>query len=182
MAKKKSVATVSLAGCFGCHMSLLDIDLRAIELFQSIDLLRSPLNDLKKFTGNVDIGLIEGGVCNDENVHVLRDFRKHCRTLVSLGECATMGGLPALRNGVSLKDCLEEAYIDVPTTPEGCEIIPCHEDIPKLLDKVYPCHEVVTIDYFIPGCPPSADTIWSVLTDLVHDREPKLDYGLLKYD
>ena len=182
MSEKKTIATISLAGCFGCHMSFLDIDLRAIELFNMVDLNKSPLNDIKKFTKRVDVGLIEGGVCNDENVEVLRDFRKNCDILISLGECAIMGGLPALRNNVPLKECLEEAYIGVPTSTNKKEIIPCHEDIPKILDKVYPCHEVVKIDYFIPGCPPSGDTIWKFLTDLLSGKEPQLDYELLKYD
>lgn len=179
---KKSIATISLAGCFGCHMSFLDIDLRIIDLVELVDFNKSPLTDIKTFTQKVDVGLIEGGVCNDENVEVLRSFRKNCHTLVSIGECAIMGGLPALRNNIPLKDCLEEAYINGPTTPETKKIIPHHEDIPKILDKVYPCHEVVKIDYFIPGCPPSADTLWTALTALLFGKEPKYEYGLIKYD
>lgn len=179
---KKSIATISLAGCFGCHMSFLDMDLRVIELFDRVDLDRSPLNDFKEFTRRVDIGLIEGGVCNDENVLQLRKFRENCDILVSLGECAIMGGLPALRNNVPLEACLREAYVNVPTSSNQAEIIPRNEEIPRILDKVYPCHEVVRIDYFIPGCPPSGDTIWKVLTDLLDGKPIDLDYGLIKYD
>jgi len=182
MHKKKSLATISLAGCFGCHMSLLDIDLRFIDLMELVDLHKSPLNDIKTFTSKVDIGVIEGGVCNDDNVKVLRNFRENCHTLVSLGECAIMGGLPALRNNIPLEDCLAEAYLNVPTTVKGHHIVPHDQDIPKILDKVYPCHEVVKIDYFIPGCPPSAETIWQVLNDLIRGKTPQLDYGLIKYD
>ncbi len=182
MTNKKSLATISLAGCFGCHMSLLDLDLRIIDLLELVDLNKSPLNDIKRITKKVDIGLIEGGVCNDENVEALRYFRENCHTLVLLGECAIMGGLPALRNNIPVKDCLEEAFINVPTTTKGQETIPYHEDIPKILDKVYPCHEVVKIDYFLPGCPPPADTLWKALSDLLHGRELELDYGMIKYD
>ena len=182
MSEKKTIATISLAGCFGCHMSFLDMDLKVIDLFELVDLNKSPLNDIKEFTQKVDIGIIEGGVCNDENVEVLRNFRKNCHTLVSLGECAIMGGLPALRNNVPLKDCLEEAYINVPTNNKKKDIIPCHEDLPKILDKVYPCHEVVKIDYFLPGCPPSGETIWQALKALVLGEKLELDYGLIKYD
>ena len=125
--------------------------------------------------------MIEGGVCNDENVEVLKSFRENCDILISLGECAIMGGLPALRNNIPLKDCLEEAYLRVPTTPHSQNIIPHHEDIPKILDKVYPCHEVVKIDYFIPGCPPSADSIWIALEALIKGKEPQLA-GVMSYD
>jgi NAD-reducing hydrogenase small subunit len=54
----------------------------------------------------VDVGLIEGGCCNEENVKVLQDFREHCDMLISFGDCATMGGIPALRNGIPLQECL----------------------------------------------------------------------------
>ncbi|MBT4761757.1 MAG: NADP oxidoreductase [Bdellovibrionaceae bacterium] len=180
--KKVSLATISLAGCFGCHMSFLDMDMKVVDLVDLVDLHTSPFNDLKDFTQKVDVGLIEGGVCNDENVERLRSFRKNCKILISLGECAIMGGLPALRNNIPLKDCLEEAYVNTPTTDTQKGIIPHHEDIPKILDKVYPCHEVVKIDYFLPGCPPSADAIWQILTDLIHGKEPQLNYGQIKYD
>ena len=113
--KKPVIATASLAGCFGCHMSLLDIDERILELAELVEFGKSPINDIKTFSGPCDIGLIEGGCCLDENVHVLEEFREHCRVLVSVGECAIMGGLPAMRNGISVRECLEEAYLDGPS-------------------------------------------------------------------
>jgi NAD-reducing hydrogenase small subunit len=88
MAKPK-VATASLAGCFGCHMSVLDIDERILELIELVDFDKSPIDDIKEFTGRCAVGLVEGGCANEENVHVLREFRKHCDVLVALGDCAT---------------------------------------------------------------------------------------------
>jgi NAD-reducing hydrogenase small subunit len=153
---KPIVATTSLAGCFGCHMSVLDIDERILDLIQLVDFDKSPINDIKKFTRKCDIGLIEGGCCNSENVHVLKDFRENCKVLISVGECAIMGGLPAMRNGIPIKECLEEAYINGVTVKESNEarIIPNDPELPIMLDKVYPCHEIVKIDYHLPGCPP----------------------------
>ena len=180
---KTIIATASLAGCFGCHMSFLDIDERILDLIEMVEFNKSPFDDIKTFTKECDIGLIEGGCCNDENVHTLIEFRKHCKVLVSLGECAIMGGLPALRNTIPLKECLAEAYLDDKTTtfnPQG--IIPNDPDIPKILNRVYPCHEVVKIDYFLPGCPPRADLIWDVLVALVTGSEVTWPYGTFKYD
>jgi NAD-reducing hydrogenase small subunit len=179
---KKKVATISLAGCFGCHMSLLDIDLRIIDALEHIEFDKSPLTDIKKFTGPVDLGIVEGGVCNDENVKVLKSFRKNCKVLACVGECALMGGLPALRNQIPLRECLNEAYLDVPTTPEKQSIIPHHDEIPKILDKVYPCHEVVKVDYSLPGCPTPADTFWKFILDILDGKEPSFDYSMIKYD
>jgi NAD-reducing hydrogenase small subunit len=181
MAKPK-VATASLAGCFGCHMSLLDIDDRILKLVELVDFDKSPIDDIKKFTGRCRVGLIEGGCCNEENVAVLREFRRHCDVLISVGDCATMGGLPAMRNMVPLKECLEEAYLNGPTVHNPERTIPNDPELPLLLDKVYPCHEVVKIDYFLPGCPPPADTLWEALVALLNNRPVKLPYELVKYD
>jgi len=179
---KPVIATASLAGCFGCHMSLLDIDERILGLMDLVEFNKSPIDDIKTFTKPVDVGLIEGGCCNSENVEVLRAFRKNCKVLVSVGECAIMGGLPAMRNGIPIRECLEEAYLNSPTVDPEDRTIPNDEDLPIILDKVYPCHEVVKIDHFLPGCPPSADLIWEAVTALVEGRPLKLTYDLIKFD
>ncbi len=181
MAKPK-VATTSLAGCFGCHMSLLDIDDRILKLAELVEFDKSPINDIKTFTGPVEVGLIEGGCCNEENVHVLQAFRKHCKVLISVGDCAIMGGIPAMRNNIPLAECLQEAYIDGPTVHNPSGKIPNDEEIPLLLNQVYPCHEVVKIDYHLPGCPPPADTLWEALVALLTDKPVQLPYELIKYD
>jgi NAD-reducing hydrogenase small subunit len=176
--KKLRIATASLSGCFGCHMSLLDIDERLFELVKIVEFDRSPLTDIKH-CGPCDIGLIEGAVCNAENVEVLREFRAHCHVLIAVGACAINGGLPAQRNHLDIGDVLQKVYSDMPGTQSR---VPNDPELPLLLDKVYPVNEVVRIDYFIPGCPPSGDTLWKYLTDLIDGRIPRLDYPLLRYD
>lgn len=169
---KLRVATVSLAGCFGCHMSFLDIDERFFELVEHVEFDRSPFTD-QKTVGPCDIGLIEGGVCNEENVHVLREFRRQCKTLVAVGACAINGGLPAQRNHLRIDRVLSDVYgAQVPDDPE----------LPLLLNQVHPIHEVVHVDWFLPGCPPPADAFWAFLTDLMAGRTPHLGHGLIHYD
>lgn len=180
MKKKIKVATTSLAGCFGCHMSFLDIDERLFELLELIEFDRSPLTDIK-ICGPCDVGIIEGGVCNAENVHVLREFRKNCKILVAIGACAINGGLPAQRNQFDLRDILEEVYHTSVGLTQDSDI-PNDPELPLPLNKVHPIHEVVKVDYFLPGCPPSADAIWKFLTDLMAGRTPKLGHELLRYD
>lgn len=180
--EKPKVATASLAGCFGCHMSLLDIDDRIVKLIDLVDFHKSPVTDIKEFKSRCLVGLIEGGCANEENVHVLQTFRKNCDILVSVGDCATMGGLPAMRNPIPLKECLHEAYLNGVTVYNPSNQIPNDPEIPLLLNKVYPCHEVVKIDYHIPGCPPSADTLWEFLVALLSNKPLELPYDLIKYD
>jgi NAD-reducing hydrogenase small subunit len=180
--EKPKLATTSLAGCFGCHMSILDIDERILKLVELVDFDKSPIDDIKEFTGRCLVGLIEGGCCNEENVHVLQNFRKNCDILISLGDCAINGGIPAMRNGIPLKECLEEAYLNGPSVYNPSRKLPDDEDIPLILKRVYPCHEVVKIDYHLPGCPPSADTIWEALVALLNNKPLDLPYELIKYD
>jgi NAD-reducing hydrogenase small subunit len=110
----------------------------------------------------------------------LREFRQNCKILVAVGACAINGGLPALRNAIPLEQCLREAYLD----GIGVENpqIPNDPELPLLLNQVHPIHEVVKIDYSLPGCPPSAEVFWKFLTDLIAGREPVLDYDLVHYD
>jgi NAD-reducing hydrogenase small subunit len=179
MAEKLRVATASLCGCFGCHMSLLDIDERILDLVDLVTFDRTPLTDIKTL-GDCDLGLIEGGVANAENVEVLREFRRRCKVLVAVGACAVNGGIPAMRNQVSLADCLQESYCDgIGVHNPG---IPNDIEIPLLLNQVHPIHEVVAVDYFLPGCPPSADAIWTFLTQLLAGQPIELPYSQLHYD
>lgn len=180
--RKMRVATTSLAGCFGCHMSLLDIDLDILDIFELVEFNKSPITDIKKFTKRCDIGLVEGGCCNTHNIEVLREFRENCDILVSVGECAIWGGVPAIRNTIPLDQCLKEAYLNAITSEENETVIPNHEDIPKILNKVYPNHEVVKIDYHIPGCPPNANHIWNVIKNILFEEEFPITYPEFKYD
>ena len=176
---KLKLATASLCGCFGCHMSLLDIDERILELVKLVEFDRSPITDIKT-VGNCDIGIIEGGVANAENVEVLREFRKHCKILVACGACAVNGGVPAMRNCFTVKQCIEESYLDGIGVDNP--MIPSDPEIPLLLNKVHPIHDVVKVDYVLPGCPPSADTIWTFLTELIEGKAINIPYEQIHYD
>ena len=123
---------------------------------------------------------MEGGLCNEENVHVLKAFRENCDILVAVGACAINGGVPAMRNHIPLQECLETAYVNgLGVVNPG---IPADDDIPSLLNQVLPVHEAVHVDYFLPGCPPPADAFWEILTALIEGREPQLDYTLRHFD
>jgi NAD-reducing hydrogenase small subunit len=172
MADKPRVATVSLAGCFGCHMSFLDLDEALFPLFDRIELDRTPLNDVKDL-GPCAVGLVEGGLCNAENVAVLREFRARCQVLVAVGACAINGGLPAQRNALDVGQMLVDVYRSRPGLAPGSDV-PNDPELPLPLARVHPIHEVVHVDHFLPGCPPSAETIGELLNALLDGRTPQL--------
>ena len=165
---KPTLATVWLGGCSGCHMSFLDMDERLVDLADKIDIVYSPLVDSKTLPDLVDVGILEGSVSNEEDLHKAREFRKHCKLLVSLGDCAVNGNVPAMRNAFKLDAVIERAYRDnVDLNPQ----IPT-EGVPRLLPIVKPIHGVVNVDVFVPGCPPPADAIFYVLSELIAGRTP----------
>ena len=167
---KARVATAWLDGCSGCHMSFLDMDERLLELADRLELVYSPLVDIKQFPENVDVTLVEGSVSTVEDESKIRRIRARTKTLVSLGDCAVTGNVPSLRNPIGSDAVLHRAYLENATLHPQ---IP-NEGIQALLPQVRPVHAVVPVDFFIPGCPPSADTIYGALMELLAGRRPKL--------
>ncbi len=167
---KARIATLWLDGCSGCHMSLLDIDERLLEIAPAIDLVFSPIVDAKQFPDNVDLTLVEGALANEEDVEKIRMVRAKTKLLAALGDCAVTGNVPAMRNNFVLEDVLRRGYVENATANPGT---PDHE-VPRLEPKVIPLHELVPVDIFVPGCPPSADLIHFVLSEVLAGRIPDL--------
>jgi NAD-reducing hydrogenase small subunit len=165
---KLRLATAWLDGCSGCHMSFLDMDERLIELSSEFDLVYSPLVDIKTFPEEVDITLVEGAVSSIDDIEKILLIRERTRLLVAMGDCAVTGNVPAMRNPFGPDAVLRRAYFE---NADLQQQIPCMV-VPKLLDKVRPVHEFVHIDLFLPGCPPSAATFHTVLTELMANRMP----------
>ncbi len=176
------VATVWLGGCSGCHMSFLDLDEFLIDLAGLIDLVYSPVIDVKEYPENVDVCLVEGAVCNEDNLEILHKIRARTRALVSFGDCAVTANVPAIRNQLGLRNdesVLQRAYVEGAQANAG---IPKEPGIvPSLLPRVLPVHEVVHVDYFLPGCPPPADRIKALMTQVLSGAEPKLEGTQLKF-
>lgn len=166
------VATVWLSGCSGCHMSFLDQDERLVDLAKKITLVYSPIADVKEFPPDVAVTLIEGAMANEEQKEMLKTVRSKTAVLVSLGDCAVTGNVTALRNSWPHSDqvILERAY----NNPENLHAqIPTQ--VPKLLIHARPLHEIVKVDHYIPGCPPNAELIHYVLTELLDGRIPVME-------
>jgi len=179
MAKPK-IATDWLGGCAGCHMSLLDIDERLVALLDRVELTSSPITDLKvPPASGVDVGILEGAVNNDEHVHTAKRMRERCRVLVALGDCAVFGGIVNMRNYFPISESLRRAYVANESTVDG--VIPGSEDIMRPI-AARAVDKVVKVDVYLPGCPPTAEQILYVLSELVEGRIPKIVGEELKYE
>ena len=165
---KPRVATVWLDGCSGCHMSLIDLDERLLDIFSRADLVYGPLVDFKEFPENVDVCLVEGAVSSEEDLHKVKLVRERTKTIIAFGDCAVTSNVPGMRNPIGVQPLLDRAYLEnVTVNPQ----IPTRV-VPKLLPMARPVHLVIPVDVFLPGCPPSADLIYNLLDDLLAGRVP----------
>ncbi len=168
--KKIRLATLWLDGCSGCHMSFIDMDQRLIDLTDQIEVVYSPLVDIKEFPKDVDITLIEGAVSTQEDIARVKKIRQRTKLLVSFGDCAITANIPSMRNPFGAEAMMRAVYLEKealnPQIPD--------QVVPHLLPKALPLHNIIPVDLFIPGCPPSADTIFYTITELLAGRTPDL--------
>jgi NAD-reducing hydrogenase small subunit len=151
-------------------MSLIDLDERLLDIFERADLVYSPLVDFKEYPEDVDVCLVEGAVSSEEDLHKIKMVRARTKTLIAFGDCAVTSNVPGMRNPIGVQPLLDRAYLEnVTINPQ----MPSRM-VPKLLPTARPVHRVVTVDVFLPGCPPSADLIYCLLDDLLSGRVPDL--------
>lgn len=166
--KKVKVATVWLDGCSGCHMSLLDMDAAIISLARKIDLVYGPLVDAQEFPEDVDVTLVEGAVSSQEDLNKVQKIRQRTSILISMGDCAVTGNVPAMRNSIPVQKLLQRVYVD---GADEKKAVPS-DRVPALLKQARPLREFVKVDICLPGCPPPSKTIVGVINDLLDGKKP----------
>ena len=178
---KPKIATVWFEACSGCHMSFLDLDETVVDVLSKVQLTVSPITDFKDYDfPEVDVGIVEGGIGNTEHKEIAEKLRKHCRILIAWGDCAVFGGINTLRNAIPKEEVLRYGFIETQSTVNG--VMPIHEELPALLDKVLPLNAVVPVDVFLPGCPPSPEVIAYGLTEILEGRIPVLPADMIHFD
>ena len=178
--ERLKLATLWFGGCAGCHMSFLDIDEFIIDLAEKVEVVYSPVVDAKEFPEGVDVVLVEGAVCNEEHIEMAHKIRQRSKLVVSFGDCAVTSNVCGMRNPLGGPEIvLQRAYVELADTNQG---FPCEPGIlPPLLEKAVPLHEVIPVDFFLPGCPPSAERIRTFLVGLLTTGTNTLTGSQLKF-
>lgn len=173
---RPKIATVWLDGCSGCHMSILDMDAAVIDLSRKVDLVYGPLVDAQEVPDDIDVTLVEGAVSSSDDLARVQQLRNRTKFLIALGDCAVTSNVPGMRNTIPVSRLLRRVYVDA--TDEG-KTVPT-EGVPQLLKQARPVHDFVKVDLHVPGCPPSAKAILTVLSELLAGRKPELG-GKVKF-
>ena len=173
-----------LSSCSGCEIAILNIGEPLVPILtEHLDIVHAPVLMDHKYYGQCGdegdqlnipeavVGIVTGGVSNEEHIEVLQEMRKKCKVLVALGTCATQGGIPALMNGQDAEKSFDEIYQTASTDPGALRP---DDGVPALLDRTYALDEKVEIDLQLPGCPPNPEHIAEVIMSLLENREPVL--------
>jgi NAD-reducing hydrogenase small subunit len=179
-AAQVTIATDWLADCAGCHMSLLDIDERIVPLLELVSLHATPITDLKHPPeGGVVVGILSGAINNTTNLEVAKMMRDRCKILVAIGDCAVLGGIVTLRNFFDMGEALKRAYVDTESTVDG--FVPRSEELSRPI-SARSVDQVVKVDAYLPGCPPSPEAIYHLIGELLIGRLPVAAGEFLRYD
>lgn len=156
--KKPKVAVFKFASCDGCQLSLLDAEEELLAVAGEIDIAFFPEASRRMLKGPYDVSLVEGSITTPHDVEMIREIRKQSGALITIGACATAGGIQALRNWKDVKEFIQVVY----ATPEYI----------STLVRSLPISSYVKVDYELHGCPINKYQLVEILNAFLNNRKP----------
>jgi coenzyme F420-reducing hydrogenase gamma subunit len=157
---KPRLAVWKFASCDGCQLSLLDCEDELLGVAGAVEVAYFLEASSATVEGPYDLSLVEGSVTTAHDAERIREVRRVSRHLVTIGACATAGGVQALRNFANVRDFLSVVY----ASPEYV----------STLDTSTPISEHVKVDFELHGCPINKRQLLEVITSFLHGRRPNI--------
>ncbi len=158
--KKPKVAVFKFASCDGCQLSLLDAENELLAVADAVEIANFPEASRRILRGPYDVGFVEGSITTPHDVERVRQIRKECRVLITIGACATAGGIQALRNWKDVKEFIRLVY----ASPEFI----------STLDRSMPVGSYVHVDFELRGCPINKTQLLEVVNAFLNKRKPNI--------
>jgi coenzyme F420-reducing hydrogenase gamma subunit len=162
-AAKPKLAVWKFSSCDGCQLTLLDCEDELLALAGLVELAYFPEATRAEVAGPYDVSLVEGSITTAHDAERIREIREQSRVLVTIGACATSGGIQALRNFADVREWVPLVY----ASPEHI----------ATLATSTPIADHVAVDLELRGCPISKAQLLEALTALLHGRRPNLPAG-----
>lgn len=158
--KKPKLAVYKFSSCDGCQLSILDLEDELLALAGAVEISFFLEARRKVEPGPYDIGLVEGSISTPEEAERIVQVRKECRFLVTIGACATSGGIQALKNWADVEEYKRIVY----ASPQYIDT----------LDTASPVAAFVLVDFELRGCPVNKYQLVEVITALIAGRRPQI--------
>ncbi len=158
--RRPKVAVFKFASCDGCQLSLLDAEDELLAVAGAIDIAYFPEASRRMRKGPYDIGIVEGSVTTHHDAERIQQVRRQCRTLVTIGACATAGGIQALRNWKDVNEFVRYVY--------------AAPDYVSTLKMSTPIAEHVPVDFELRGCPINKHQLIELISATLAGRKPNV--------
>lgn len=157
---KPTLGVFKFASCDGCQLSLLDAEDELLAVTEAVEVAYFPEARTQEIPGPYDVGLVEGSVTTKHDVERIKQIRRQCKFLVTIGACATAGGIQALKNWGKVDEFIRAVY----ARPQYI----------STLDTSTPIINHVLVDFELRGCPINKDQLIELVTALVVGRRPRM--------
>ncbi len=157
---RPTLAVFKLASCDGCQLTILDCERELLAIAERVDIAYFLEARSKTQPGPYDIGLVEGSITTAHDAERLKEIRRQCKTLITIGACATAGGIQSLRNWASVDDFIKQVY----ASPQFISTLATSTAV----------SEHVAVDFELRGCPIDKRQLLTLLADLLAGRRPRI--------
>ena len=158
--RKPKLAVWKFASCDGCQLSLLDCEDELLAVTEAIDIANFPEASRAVMRGPYDISLVEGSITTPHDAERIHKIRRSSKLLITIGACATAGGIQAIRNFTDVKNYVNQVYP--------------HPEYIETLQKSTPIADHVFVDMELRGCPINKYQLIEVISALLNKRKPNL--------